>query len=201
MGLFAENPEQRLNNLNSCIENCKRILADYGSSPIADSALFLQGSAAFFNAKSAQEYDEPVRIFNQYITRVKTNDRKAAGYVSLGYSYENKYFLTDDKELLNQAIQAYEKAIDLGVGHAPGSEAKLCKARLMELQYKDDQAMILYESVKNNRTSKPLVSLPQEVQYGDPQMNFMQIQLKTMQDLFSYSQDAQFAIERLEGQK
>jgi hypothetical protein len=84
---------------------------------------------------------------------------------------------------------------------ASGAEAKLCKARLLELQFKDDQAKILYESVKEQRKAKPLVSQDKEVDLKDPQLNFMYMQLNTMKNLFTFSQNAQFALERIEGQK
>lgn len=201
MGLMAENPEERVSNLNRCIENCKRIISDYGSSDIANYAHYLQASAAFFKSSSATDYDEAIRMFNDYIEQVNTNNEKAMGYVGLGYCYENKYFLSEDPQILALAVKAYENAIEKGNNLAVGAEAKLCKGRLLELQYKDDQAALLYQSVKDGRKYTPIVPSPVEERFNDPQLNMMFSQLKTMKDLFTFSQSAQFALERLEGQK
>jgi len=199
--LYSESSEDQNNNLNMCMENAKRIASDYGSSPIANEAFYLQASAQFFKATSPEDYDQAIRLFNEYIERVRSDNEKALGYISLGYSYENKYFLTDDLQILPLAIKAYESGIDYGKDAASGAEAKLCKARLLELQYKDDQAKILYESVKEQRKAKPLVSQAKEVDFKDPQLNFMYTQLNTMKNLFTFSQNAQFGLERIEGQK
>lgn len=201
LGIMSEKPEDRINSLNRCIENSKRIISDYGSSDIADYALYLQASASFFKSSSATDYDEAIRIFNQYIEQAGSDKEKAMGYVGLGYSYENKYFLSEDSQILALAITAYENAIELGKDMAVGAEAKLCKGRLLELQYKDDQAALLYQSVKENRNYTPLVPSPAEEKFSDPQLNMMFTQLNTMKDLFTFSQSAQFALERLEGQK
>ena len=201
MGILAEKPEDRTSNLNRCIENCKRIISDYGSSEIADYALYLQASASFFKSSSATDYDEAIRIFNQYIEQAGSEKEKAMGYVGLGYSYENKYFLSENPQILALAVKAYENAIELAKDMAVGAEAKLCKGRLLELQYKDDQAALLYQSVKENRKHTPPVPSPVEEKFSDPQLNMMFTQLNTMKDLFTFSQSAQFALERLEGQK
>ena len=201
MGLMSTTLEDRVKNLNTCIENCKRILQDYGSSPLAQNVLYLQGSALFFKANVADDYDECISIFNQYIDRAGLEKDMAVGYVALGYSYENKYFLTEDRSYLSQAVKAYEKAIETGKDSTVGAEGKMCKGRLLELQYKDDEASILYESVKEQRKLKPLVASVPDAQFRDPQLNFMNNQLNTMKDLFSFSHSAQMALERLEGQK
>lgn len=201
MGLMAEKPEDRISNLNRCIENCKRIISDYGSSDIANYASYLQASAGFFKSSSAADYDEAIRMFNQYIEQVNAGKEKAMGYVGLGYCYENKYFLSQDAQILDLAVKAYENAIELGKDQAVGAEAKLCKGRLLELQFKDDQAALLYQSVKDGRKYSPLVPSPAEEKFGDPQLTMMFTQLNTMKDLFTFSQSAQFALERLEGQK
>ena len=183
------------------MENAKRITSDYGASPLANESFYLQASAQFFKSNIPEDYDQAIRLFNDYIERVRTNNEKALGYIGLGYSYENKYFLTDDLQILPLAVKAYESGIDYGKDIASGAEAKLCKARLLELQFKDDQARILYESVKEQRKAKPLVSQDKEVDLKDPQLNFMYMQLNTMKNLFTFSQNAQFALERIEGQK
>jgi len=199
--LYSESAEDRNNNLNLCIESSKRIISDYGSSPIANDAFYLQASAQFFKVNTAQDYDEVIRMFSDYIERVRTDGEKTLGYISLGYSYENKYFLTDDLKILPLAIKSYESAIDYGKDTAAGAEAKLCKARLLELQFKDDQAKILYESVKEQRKTKPLVSQAKKVDFKDPQLNFLYTQLNIMNNILTFSHNAQSALERIEGQK
>lgn len=203
--LLSDQKEQKEQELQKCLDNCNRILSDYRSSPLASNALYVKGSALFFKANAspdgAKELDEPISIFNEFINRVSSREEKAVGYVALGYAYENKYFLTEDKQLLDAAVSAYEKAIDLGKDKAAGAEAMLCKARLMELQYKDDQAAALLEKVKTDRKRQAALGAKGDTDFKDPQMNFMSQQLKNMENYYSFSQMAQFSLDRLQGQK
>lgn len=201
MTLMAEKPEQKEQLTQLCLDNCNRILNDYRSSPLAINTLYLKGSVLFFKAATAKDLDEPVTLFNEFITRSTTVNDKAMGYVALGYAYENKYFLSEDRQLLNSAMSAYEKAIELGKDSAVGAEAKLCKARLLELQYKDDQAIALLNQVKQERKPQASGIAGKASDYRDPQLEFMSQQLKNMQNFLTFSQAAQFAIDRLEGQK
>jgi len=202
MSLMSEKPEQKAQLTQLCIDNCDRILNDYRSSPLAINTLYLKGSALFFKANTAKDLDEPIALFNEYIMRSTTANDKAVGYVALGYAYENKYFLTEDRHLLNSAMSAYGKAIELGKDSAVGADAKLCKARLLELQYKDDQAIALLNQVKQERKSQVSEVQPGKTSdYREPQMEFMSQRLKSMQNFYTFYQAAQFAIDRLEGQK
>jgi hypothetical protein len=202
MGIMAETVEARNEKMNSCIGSCKRLQTEFGSTPLASHALYYQASAAFFKSSKSEDLDEPISLFNKYIQKAAGNNEKAVGYVGLGYSYENKYFLSDDKQFLDQAIKAYEGAISNGKGKAAGSEAQLCKGRLLELQFKDDQAAILYEKVKKERKIKDLMKdLAPVIQYSDPQARYLSMQINNIKQLFSYSKTAQFSLERVEGQK
>lgn len=204
-GLNSEQKEQKEQEFQKCLDSCNRILSDYRSSPLAANALYVKGSALFFKANAspdgAKELDEPISIFNEFINSVSSNEEKAVGYVALGYAYENKNFLSEDKQLLNAAVSAYEKAIELGKDKAAGAEAMLCKARLMELQYKDDEAAALLEKVKTDRKHPVVFGGKDEAYSKDPQMNFIFQQLKNMENYYSYSQMAQFSLDRLQGQK
>ncbi len=200
-GIFAEKFEDRIKKLNVCIEDCKRLINDYSSSPLALDALYLEASAAFFKSNTASDYDEAISLFNKFIDRARTPLEKAIGNVGLGYSYENKYFLSENLQLLPQAMRAYEQAIALGKDTAVGAEATLCKARLLELQRKDDQAAELYEKVKEERKGHPLVASIPKTDFRDPQLNYLYKQIKAMRGLFSFSQTAEFALERLKGKK
>ena len=200
-GIFSAEFDKRTDKLQMCIENCKRIINDYASSPLTLNALYLQASAAFFKANTASDYDEAISLFNKYIDRARTPLEKAMGDVGLGYSYENKYFLSENLQLLPQAMWAYQQAIELGKDSAIAAEATLCKARLLELQRKDDEAAELYKTVKEWRKMRPLIASLPKTEFIDPQLNYLYNQLKTMQGLFSFSQTAEFALERLKGQK
>ena len=201
MSLAAEKPEQKTQLTQLCLDNCNRILSDYRSSPLAINTLYLKGSALFFKAAVAKDLDEPVTLFSEFITRSTTVNGKAVGYVALGYAYENKYFLSEDRQLLNSAISAYDKAIELGKDDAVGADAKLCKARLLELQYKDDQAIALLNQVKQERMPQASEKPDKASDSKDIQLNYLSQQLKNMQNYLTFSQAAQFAIDRLEGQK
>jgi len=200
-GVMSADAQERMKHLENCVNTSKRIVQDYGSSPLSREALYLQASASFFKAGTPDQYDQPISLFNRYIERAQTEREKAIGYVGLGYSYENKYFLTDDRQILPLAMDAYQKGIELGTGTATAAEAKLCKGRLLELQRKDDEAKILYESVKKEREQKPLVSSLPPVEYRDAQMKFLNQQLTSMKNLFTYTKKAEFALQRIEGEE
>ena len=197
--------ENSAEHFDACINNCRRIREDYGSSPLAPNALHMEATAAFFKANTAEDYDKAVSLYNQYIDRVSSDYEKAVGYVGLGYSYENKYFMTDNMDILPQAVDAYEKAIQLGGDRAIAAEGRIGKARLLELQRKDEEALLLYESVKERRKDiQPRFAEAEdedeeERQFSNPQLGFMNRQLQNMKELFTYSQTADFAIERLKG--
>lgn len=199
MGVVATEPEQMQEKMEEARSVAERVVREYGGSPLAINALYLQGSAAFFKANNAEDYNEPIRIFREFIDRSGDPVQKAVGYVALGYSYENKYFLTENKDLLDEAINAYEQAIDLAEGKAPAAQGKLAKARLLELQYKDQQAALLYESVQQERKIDPDIAAAGDVEYRDPQMSYMKQQLETMQDILSFSSQAEVALDRLKG--
>ncbi len=199
-GIMAEKADESKKGFTDCAEIAGRIAREYRGTPLAHLALYLQGSAMFFNAASASDYDEPIELFNEYINSASDADDKAVGFVALGYSYENKYFLSEQKDLLTAAVDAYEKAIQMGGDRSSGAQGKLGKARLLELQKKDDQAAILYEAVKSERQPKPIVAGVSEPDFREPQQKFMYEQLKSMKDLFTFSSDANFSLQRVQGQ-
>jgi len=120
-------------------------------------ANYLLGNIALFR----NQYDEAEGYYNAYLGAATGPTEKADGYIALGYTYENKFFWTnqrpEDRVWLDHAMESYQKAEDLTSGTLEHYMAMLGRARLDELQPGHEaEAQELYDRTERERQLGPI---------------------------------------------
>ncbi len=201
-GLMTEEEAQRREEyLREAIRNCEQILRDYPNADIAPIALYLQGNAYYL----LNDFDQSITIFQQYIETTPNNIEKAKGYAALGYAFENKFFYErTDQSILDQAMRAYERAIDLGGDSYIAYEAMLSKARLLELMDQKEKAVEIYEKVMADRKhvvedfQKRVANLKEKGMDKTLEEEIV-YQINNALQLFTFYKSAELELVRLEG--
>lgn len=201
-GLMVEEDKQRREDfLNESIKTAEQVLRDYPNAKIARHATYLEGNAYF----DLDDFDQAITMFQQY-TETATDDLDAArGHIALGYCFENKFFFErTDTSIIQQAARSYEEALNLGKESYLAYEAMFCKARLLELQNRKDEAIVLYEKIMNDREfvfkdfEKRVASISEDASTIEQQV----IQrMNSALQIFTFYKSAELELTRLRGQK
>jgi hypothetical protein len=165
---------QRDEAMREVINLTQTIQTDYADTPIAREALFLQGTAHFTAgdeivsalAGGARNTTEAITVFSRYVAEVNTPFERARGRLSLGYAYENAFFLNREAGLRADAVRTFQEVVDDTA--APDflrAEAMLAIARLEAFQGNLDAAEQLYRRVLEMRW-RPMEPLPERVGPG-----------------------------------
>ncbi|MCD6386282.1 tetratricopeptide repeat protein [Candidatus Sumerlaeota bacterium] len=205
-GLMRESdPKRREDYLRESIRYCEQLLRDFPNARLAPIALYLEGNAYYM----LNDFDQAITIFQRYVESTTDELEKAKGYVALGYSFENKFFYQrTDQSILRQAMRSYERAIEMGKDSYIAYEAMLCKARLLELMGKNDDAIALYEKVMNDRKFvidelKQQMAMQDKTKRGQKELTMEQQILKGINDalsIFTFYKTAELDLTRLRGQ-
>ncbi len=208
-GLMETDQTKRETALNQAISYAEQLVDDFPKSKATRQAQYLQGNAYYF----MNDFDRAISSFQQYIETAQTNEDRAKGYVALGYSFEDRFFYNEqDQSILRQAEKAYDQAIEFGKGTYIEYQALLCKARLLELRYKNAEAMEIYEKIIADREQLELkmakTSSVQGSGTDEPtkrpqrsQAEMLSQQIKMLMDLFSFAKTAELNLDRLKGEK
>lgn len=198
MALMEEEEEERTKLFQASIDRCDRIINEFGGAPLTRNARRLKASAYYY----MNSFDPAITEYQQIIETAKGDLEKAAAYKNLGYCFENKYFnQQEDLMLLEQAIGSYETAIELGKDSYIAYDAMLAKARLLELQFKNQEAIEVVEKIAEARTPEKIFNdpvLPDQPSIIDLMLN--QLRARKIGSLFGFAQTAQLATERLKGE-
>ncbi|MFH0792501.1 MAG: tetratricopeptide repeat protein [bacterium] len=194
--------KQRRDLLEQAATQFNDIATRYPNLYVGRQAAFQRANAFYFR----NDFDQAISEFLSFINRAETDQEKAKGWLSLGYTYENKFFLSNqnkqqlselDKSLLRQSQEAYSKAEELGQGSYITYEAMLSRARLFELQFQDQEALAIYDKIIEERgklrdqmSFETAGSAPKET---DPVAR----QIKNIMALFSYVKTAEINRDRL----
>lgn len=205
-GLMRENdPKRREDYLRESIRYCEQLVRDFPGARLVPVALYLEGNAYYM----LNDFDQAITIFQRYVETVKDDVEKAKGYVALGYSFENKFFYQrTDQSILQQAMRSYERAIETGKDSYVAYEAMLCKARLLELMGKNDEAAALYEKVMNDRKFvidelKQQMAMHDKTGKRQKELTMEQQILQGINDalsIFTFYKTAELNLTRLRGQ-
>ncbi len=208
-GLMETDQTKREAVLNQAISYAEQLVDDFPTSKAARQAQYLQGNAYYF----MNDFDRAISSFQHYIQTAQTNEDRAKGYVALGYSFEDRFFYNEqDQSILRQAEKAYDQAIEFGKETYIEYQALLCKARLLELRYKNAEAMEIYEKIIADREQLELkmakTSSVQGSGTDEPtkrpqrsQAEMLSQQIKMLMDLFSFAKTAELNLDRLKGEK
>jgi len=189
--------EQTRERLFGSADEKLQLLSDfYRRSNLAPYALYLRGNIAFFR----NNYDEAANFYTEYLDKVSDPTEKADGYIALGYTYENKFFWTaqkdEDRVWLDRALQNYLEAENLTSGTLQHYQAMLGRARLYDLQEdRAAQAKELYERIERERKLEPPKLWADAKQ--SPQ-TWLLNQAEQMKYLFTLAETARLRRERLE---
>jgi hypothetical protein len=194
--LSAKKDDVREKLFASADEKLQTITDVYRRSKLVPYATFLHGNIAYFRSN----YDEAVQFYTDYLGLVKNPIEKADGYIALGYTYENKFFWTDqkpeDRVWLEQALSNYQKAEDLTSGTMEYYTAMLGRARLYDLQEgREAEAKKLYERIERERK----LERPAHTERAKENPHrWMLDQIEDMKSLFTLAETARLRRERLE---
>ena len=200
--LLTTDLKQRRDMLDQAATQFGDIATRYSGTYVGRQAAFQRANAFYFR----NDFDQAIGEFLSFINKAETDQEKAKGYLSLGYTYENRLFLSYDnrqqipeqaQSLLRQAQDAYSKAEELGKGSYVTYEAMLSRARLFELQFKDNEALALYDKIIEQRGK-----IRDEVSYentgaASKETDPLARQIKNMMSLFSYVKTAEINRDRL----
>lgn len=133
-------------------ENCQRSLApvieSFSGSPLGRRAAYLSGVAYFTNTRYGKAREQ-FEVFGRY---AGDNLDRARAAMAIGVTYENEAFVKQDDSLLEQAVEHYRKASDLGAGSYVRYQAMLAEARVLARSPKTrGEAEKLLEDVIRNR--------------------------------------------------
>jgi len=200
--LYTTNDEAaRARMFESAERSLETIRTVHRRTGLTPQATYLLGNIYFLQ----NNYDRAISLFEEYLRQVKDPEDQAAGYVALGYCYENRFFWNQNPEApqqgptdLDQAETHYRKAEQLAAGKMQAYMAMLGRARLYDLQpQKIEQAKALYAQIaKERRIEGPKLS-EEAVTVPEAVVN----EAKRTQHLFTFGETAQLRLERLEGEK
>ena len=199
--MVEEDPQRREDFLKECIKSCEEILRDYPGARVAEQALFFEGNAYYL----LNDFDQAITLFQQYVETTKDDFEIARGYIALGYCFENKFFYDrNDASIIQQALRSYEQAIDKAGDSYLAYEGMLCKARLLELQGKKDEALALYDKVKQARefVLKDFQERVASLEAREGEMGFEHQIIKQVNEalqIFTFYKSAQLDGQRLRG--
>jgi TolA-binding protein len=95
--------DYRQGNTQIAILTLDEVVEEYGSTPVADQAMFMLGKINF----ETKNYDEAIRYFNKYISDYgQTKLNVAAAYAGIGASYENQGDYAQAAEYYDKAVNA-----------------------------------------------------------------------------------------------
>jgi predicted negative regulator of RcsB-dependent stress response len=202
--LFAElpgmqNEEERNRRLDSTIAAMQELIDQSPDTPAAREAQFLKGNCYFYKDDLTQAEE----TFRQYIAGAKTDEEKAKGELALGYTLENQFYFNDTmRNKLDEALAHFELAANVA---PPKShhyyEAQMSRARILELTFRDAQALEIYRQVMADRPP-PRAGAPEDetesAPTGNALLDFVNTQIKDRMEPLSYYATAKVRADRLE---
>jgi tetratricopeptide (TPR) repeat protein len=195
MALAESDAKKREEYFKQVLTYCDRLIQGYGGTRAARQASFMKGNVYYF----LNDFDRAITEFRRYIDSAQTNEDRARGYNALGYAFENKFFYQGtDQTLLQEATKAYDLAAEAGKGTYLEYQALLAKARLLELKFKDEEAMAIYEKVMKDRAPE---ERPVKASKKTERLDLLYQQIKDAMDLFSFAKTAELNLDRLKGEK
>lgn len=194
--LFAEEEQAREKLFGAAEEKLEIARELYRRSGLVPYATFLLGNIAFFR----NDYDEAERLYQEFLDAADGPLEKADGYIALGYTYENKFFLegkeSDDRVWLDRALDSYTRAENLTSGTMQHYLAMFGRARLYDLQEdRIDEAKELYRRLASERQLAP----PKRSADVARSPNVVLLdEMERMRRLFTLAQTARLRLDQLE---
>ncbi len=144
-----EDETTRENNLRGAIAELERLAERYAGTPASRLALYLQGNCYYY----MDDLERAREAFERYIEEARTPEERARGELAVGYTLENQFFLHDEPVTrLEDARVRYVRAEQAAPpGSYPFYQALLNQARVLELTYRDAEALALYRRVLEER--------------------------------------------------
>jgi tetratricopeptide (TPR) repeat protein len=147
----TEDEAQRAQWLDQGETSLLRVIERHGNSPLGARALFWSGVLQFHQLR----FDEARQRFERFAQGASDEDA-ARGKLAIGACYENQAFVQDDKALLDQALEAFRKAQELGGSSYVAFQAMIAEARVLGRDPQTaGQAVALLEKVIEQR--QPLI--------------------------------------------
>jgi tetratricopeptide (TPR) repeat protein len=203
--MTADDQARRREFLEGSITTAEQLLRDFPSAKIARPTLYLEGNAYYL----LNDYDQAITIFQQYVESARDNMDQAKGNIALGNCFENKFFYEQtDQGVLEQAMRAYERAINQAGESYLKYEAMLNKARLVELKGEKEEALAIYEDVMEAREfvvddfNQRMAEI-EELEQAKRDVPFEKQILKQVNEaltIFTFYKTAELEISRLKGQ-
>jgi predicted negative regulator of RcsB-dependent stress response len=157
-----QNPDaaKKSDELQGAITAAQQVVSDYSDKFVGRQAQLLIGNAQYAIAVSQSGKEEISHLekaresYNKYLAMAQTDEERAAGNIAVGNVLENLAFIRSDKKVLQEAVDAYNKAAGLAKGTNLAGEAKLAAA-LAKSGMNDPAAQAdakkLYAEVAENR--------------------------------------------------
>lgn len=192
---------ERATAMNQVVTLAEDLRAQYPDHPLSDEALFLIGDAHYAKGDDLvtgvqgggiPNTEAAIRAYTQYLAEVDDDFSEAKGLLALGYANENAYFLTNDVDYLNEAMNTYQRVQDVAGDSFIAAEAKLAMARNAEFQGRLDQARALYREVVESRLVP--VKMPTD---ETRQSEIFKAQLNDAANQLTLGMTARLALERL----
>lgn len=203
--LFSQLPsmqseEERTKGLTNVINSLQNLIDQRPGSPAAHAALYLKGNCHYY----MDDYDKALAAFTDYANDAADDEDRARGVLAVASAQENKFYF-DKKQiaLLDEATANYEKAQKLApAGSYLQYSALLAKARILELRYKDSEAMEIYRQIIKERPSPVKVSAEEPTEEESRNFDFgkmLQQQINRSLAPLSLEAAAKVRLETLEG--
>lgn len=151
---------ERTAKMREAVQQADEVARTWPDTVVARNALLLKGNAYFFAGDAlgtATNTNEAIKAFEEYLKVATGDEERAAGYLALGYAYENRVFLTNDPSGIQPAVDAFSEVRKIGSARIGFLyyEATLALARINVFAGREEEAKTLLMEVYNARYTAP----------------------------------------------
>lgn len=186
--------------LKELLTSADSLASEFPSTKAGREALYLKGAGYY----AVDQFDKAIEAYNQYLNKAENDEERARGAIALGYTYENKSFLSPEKDrpaLTKSAMDNFDRAAVYAQKDQPylHAYAQLGQARLLELTGQNDKALALYEQVMKRETPAPAEAKAEkgEEEGKDMLMDLLRRQMSEGEAQMSFQATARLRAERL----
>lgn len=197
-----EDDAVRRQRMEGTVSSLDELIAQYSDSRAAHFALYLKGNCYFY----MDELESAREAFQSYTDDAKTDIDRARGKIALGNTAENRFFLDESEQSqLDMAVALYGEAVELAPeGSYIYYDALLNRARLLELTFRDEEALAIYDKVLAERPApRSLIASNEDEDEDEPDLlgggirGFVKNQIRQQRDVLSLYTTARLRAERL----
>lgn len=197
-----EDDAVRRQRMEGTVSSLDELIAQYSDSQAAHFALYLKGNCYFY----MDELESAREAFQSYTDDAETDIDRARGKIALGNTAENRFFLDESEQSqLDMAVALYGEAVELAPeGSYIYYDALLNRARLLELTFRDEEALAIYDKVLAERPApRSLIASNEDEDEDEPDLlgggirGFVKNQIRQQRDVLSLYTTARLRAERL----